>query len=922
MVKGSPLDQTRLALGLTPAGRLVVHSRAASEQSVGSGVPSGWLDRATRAFAESVGGGLFALAATAPDAPPPPEWAFWRDFGCRYLTALCRLPHPDAGSPSPVQAPDDDELDALVAGAPPMEGAEYLRRAVLRRLWDELDTWVRATVAQGGAGVGAWLGERAPAWRQVGRVCLHLAENQRDPNLPFAFLATYAPRLSRGGRVQYQPLGRALEEYAGARNREALARLLTPVHAACERSATVRELVESREIFHPLAWTAAEAYRFLRDVPALEESGLLVRVPDWWRRRPRPRVAVTIGDGRAPRLGAEAMLDFQVGVALGEDRLTPAEVRALLAGEDGLVQLRGQWVEVDRQRLEQALAHWRRVEDGAAGEGLSFVAAMRLLAGAPADLGPDPSAVEIDREWTAVRAGAWITGLLAMLREPTGIQPRGSAGEIRGSLRPYQVAGRDWLWLLTSLGLGACLADDMGLGKTVQVLSLLLALKGAGDGGRRRGGCAVAGPSLLVLPASLLANWKAEIARFAPTLVTRHVHPSELSRPEIEALAAAPASALAGVDLVLTTYGMLARVGWLHEVEWRLVILDEAQAIKNAAARQTRAVKRLRAGARIALTGTPVENRLSDLWSLFDFLCPGLLGSATRFRHFVKSLEARQHDRYAPLRNLVSPYVLRRLKTDRQIIADLPDKTEMKVFCGLTRRQAALYAKQVEALARALDGQEEIARRGLVLAALMRFKQICNHPSQLLGDGVFEPGESGKFERLRAIAEEIASRQERVLVFTQFRELTEPLASFLAEIFGREGLVLHGATAVGKRRQLVESFQADDGPPFLVLSLKAGGVGLNLTAASHVVHFDRWWNPAVENQATDRAFRIGQHRNVVVHKFVCRGTVEERIDTLIDEKGRLAEDLVAAGGEQLLTEMAEEELLRTVALDVERASVL
>jgi non-specific serine/threonine protein kinase len=299
-----------------------------------------------------------------------------------------------------------------------------------------------------------------------------------------------------------------------------------------------------------------------------------------------------------------------------------------------------------------------------------------------------------------------------------------------------------------------------------------------------------------------------------------------------------PSKSLEKFDVVLTTYGMLLRQKWLLDVPWRLVILDEAQAIKNPATRQRRTVKQLKADARIALTGTPVENRLSDLWSLFDFLCPGLLGSAAKFQQFVKDLEAREHDRYAPLRNLVGPYVLRRLKTDKRIITDLPDKTEMKAFCGLSKKQAALYAKAVEELALALENLDGIRRRGLVLAYLMRFKQICNHPSQYLGDGGYEPADSGKFDRLRELCEEIASRQEKVLVFTQFREMTEPLAAFLGGVFRRAGLVLHGGTAVKRRRALIETFQEEEGPPFLVLSLKAGGTGLNLTGASHVVHED------------------------------------------------------------------------------------
>jgi len=320
----------------------------------------------------------------------------------------------------------------------------------------------------------------------------------------------------------------------------------------------------------------------------------------------------------------------------------------------------------------------------------------------------------------------------------------------------------------------------------------------------------------------------------------------------------------------------------------------------------------------LVLTGTPVENRLGDLWSIFDFLNPGLLGSAKAFNGLCKSMASGKRD-YAPLRRLVQPYILRRLKTDKSVIADLPDKTEVNAYCLLSKRQAALYKQSVEEMKKVIEKIDGIERRGVVLAFLMRFKQICNHPSQWLGDGGYEPADSGKLSRLRELCESIAARQDKVLVFTQFREMTDPLAGFMSEVFGRNGLVLHGGTPVKKRQGLVKSFQEDDRVPFMVLSLKAGGTGLNLTAASHVIHFDRWWNPAVENQATDRAFRIGQHRNVVVHKFICRGTVEEKIDMLINEKTDLADDILKAGAESMLTEMSNEELLKTVALDINRA---
>ena len=385
-------------------------------------------------------------------------------------------------------------------------------------------------------------------------------------------------------------------------------------------------------------------------------------------------------------------------------------------------------------------------------------------------------------------------------------------------------------------------------------------------------------------------------------------------------LKALSGSSLPGVDLVITTYGSALRLPWLSEIVWRLVILDEAQAIKNPDAKQTKAIKRLKARSRIALTGTPIENRLAELWSLFDFINPSLLGTAKQFAQFVKRLEDRPHNPHGPLRDLVRPYILRRLKTDKSIIADLPDKTEVKAYCPLSRKQAALYQQAVADLAERLETADNIERRGVILAALMRFKQICNHPSQWLGDGDWAEEDSGKLARLRDIAEVVASRQEKVLVFTQFKETTGPLEAFLGGVFGRPGLVLHGGTEVKKRKELVKLFQEDEKVPFFILSLKAGGTGLNLTAASHVIHFDRWWNPAIENQATDRAFRIGQTRNVLVHKFVCRGTVEDKIDQMIESKSRLAGDFLEGGADVRLTEMDDKELLRIVALDLAAAA--
>ena len=841
-----------------------------------------------------------------------PGLSFLRDFAGEYFTQVCHTPELEGARFAGLAAPKPERLDALALAAPPMHGGEYLRSDALAAWWTELDALVREEAAETPGGLRSYLREKNPLWRLVGRVTFHLAENKRDEQFPFAFLATYSSRLSAQGRPQHKPLGQALKEYLGAENRPALLSLLTPVQQAAERSALARELAESGDIYQPQAWTPAEAFRFLRDIPIFEESGLLVRVPDWWkaRRPPRPMVNVKLGERKGSALGAGAMLDFSVEVVLENERLSAKELQALLESTGELVWLKGRWIELDRQKLNEALQHWKQVEHDAKRGGISFFEGMRLLSGLTLDAELAMPAIG-DAQWTGIVPGKALEATLRELESADGVEPAG----LQGRLRPYQRAGVGWLRFLTKLGLGACLADDMGLGKTVQVIALLLDVKN-----RESRPTPASPPSLLVAPASLVANWKAELARFAPSLSSLVVHPSEMplgtsKRPSD----ASQIAAAKRCNLVITTYGMLTRVEWLRERTWNLVILDEAQAVKNANTRQARAVKELKGSARIAMTGTPIENRLSDLWSLFDFLNPGLLGGAKAFADLVKRLAAREHDRYGPLRKLIQPYILRRLKTDKRVIADLPDKIETNSYCQLSKHQAALYERTVSELAAALKRADGIQRRGIVLSSLMRLKQICNHPAQALGDGDYVPEQSGKFARLAEICEELAERQQKVLIFTQFREITEPLADHLNNVFGKPGLTLHGQTPIGRRRKMVEAFQRDDGPPFFVLSLKAGGVGLNLTAATHVIHFDRWWNPAVENQATDRAFRIGQKRNVFVYKFVCRGTIEERIDELIASKSALTQDLLEGGAERALTEMNNEQLLQFVALDVHKA---
>ncbi|MCI0332625.1 MAG: DEAD/DEAH box helicase [Planctomycetes bacterium] len=841
----------------------------------------------------------------------PATLVFWRGFAREFFHAICQFGEDAVRDWKSAPPPSDEQLAQLIADAPPMRGLEYLTEDLFRSMWRELAEVVVDRATKFPEGPTAWLREINPLWHLLGRVTFHLAENPRDETRPFAFLATYTHRLARGSRLQHLPLADAVKTYAGAKKTDRIESLLEPVRRAAQRSTLVRELLSSKALFAPQAWSIGQAHRFLCEVPCMEEAGVVVRVPNWWSsRRPlRPQVQVRIGERAASQIGMESLLDFHIGLALDDESLSAKEQQQLLASTEGLVLLRGKWIEVDRQRLQEALDHWKLVQQSRA-DGMSFIEGMRLLAGASLeDSDSDDAAVA---SWSRVTAGNWLRETLERMRRPErtgGCQP---GRDLRATLRHYQVEGVHWLWFMTELGLGACLADDMGLGKTIQVIDLLLQRKR--DKTRR-------GPSLLVIPASLIGNWKQELARFGPSLQIFFAHRAECEAEELVRVARDPEKQLVGFDLVVTTYGLVRRQQWLAQVAWSMVVLDEAQAIKNASSAQTRSVKKLAAPARIAMTGTPVENHLGDLWSIFDFCCPGLLGSASQFKKYVKLLDKQQSAHaFGALRRLVRPYILRRLKTDPAIVPDLPEKTEMRTECSLSKKQAALYERAVQDLARRLQQAEGIARRGLVLAVLMQLKQICNHPAHYLGGGAFIPKESGKFERLQAVCEPIVERQEKMLVFTQFQSITEPLADYLATIFGRPGLVLHGGTPVRKRGELVAAFQSSDSPPFFVISLKAGGSGLNLAAASHVVHFDRWWNPAVENQATDRAFRIGQKRNVLVHKFVCRGTVEERIDAMIRDKQALADGLLDQEGETLLTELSDDELLRFVAIDLGRAT--
>jgi SNF2 family DNA or RNA helicase len=639
---------------------------------------------------------------------------------------------------------------------------------------------------------------------------------------------------------------------------------------------------------------AQGAYRFLSEAAAvLDEAGFGVLVPSWWDRRRRLGLAASAstpieGVVTGGRFGRDQLVQFEWQLAMGDDTLSEEEIAVLAATKAPLVRLRGQWVAVDPEQLRRGLEFLRRKPDQkTAGEILA------LAASHPAD-------VDTPLPLNSVQADGWLGDLLSGAAERS-LRPLTAPDGFRASLRPYQQRGLSWLAFLSSLGLGACLADDMGLGKTIQLLALESLLRAEEPEG---------GATLLLCPMSLVGNWQREAAKFAPGLrVYAHHGPGRRHGEELR-------DELAGADLVVTTYATATRdIDELAGHDWRRVVLDEAQAVKNSLSRSAKAVRRLRAEHRIALTGTPMENRLAELWSIMDFLNPGILGSAETFRSRY-AIPVERHGLTEPaerLRTITRPYVLRRLKTDPRIIDDLPDKIEIKQYCQLTAEQASLYQAVVDDMMDKIENSEGIERRGNVLAAMAKLKQVCNHPAQLLHDHSAVGRRSGKVIRLEEIVEEILAEGDKVLCFTQFTEFAELLLPHLSARFGQEVLYLHGGTARTRRDEMVERFQSGSGPSVFLLSLKAGGTGLNLTAASHVVHLDRWWNPAVENQATDRAFRIGQNRNVQVRKFICVGTLEEKIDEMIEEKKALA-DLVISDGERWLTELSTGALREVFAL--------
>ena len=854
--------------------------------------------------------GLLHLAKSVEMRRRSASTLYWYEFSSEVLKHYCTIKE---NSDLAVE-PDHDTVKKYLNYCPEMLGREYLDEDLLVSLWEQINQSISADLSNFKGPFRQFVEKHYPDWAQVGRINFHLAETNKNPDLPFAFLATYATRVSDNARTQHIPLGRIISEFAEREKKDLLLSILSPIKEVASHSDFLNQLITSKRIYQTSYFSSLEAYSFLNSVGNCEKAGIVVKLPQAWQGRAPARVKVSVKVGsntnKGSFVGFANLFRFHVNVTVAGEVLSEKEIKALLSQNQTLTQIRGKWVEIDKDKIQNLLQKWQKASY-LRSEGFTFTQAMRMLSGSKITK-QDTEVLETEADaasWLEFTGSKQLQDVLKGMLNPSSLVSQELQDilpkKLNASLRPYQEDGVKWLRFLSKLGLGGCLADDMGLGKTIQVISLLLLEKEAN----------AEQPSLLVVPASLLGNWEGELKKFSPSLKVKILHRSQCSKNEIQDFS----QHFATVDLVITSYALAKRIEWLREKSWNILIIDEAQAIKNPSAQQTKTIKSLNSRVKIALTGTPIENNLSDLWSLFDFSCPSLLGSYGEFKKFQKNLL--DSGSYDSLRKLVQPYIIRRKKTDKSIIADLPDKTELKTYCLLTKDQIKLYKKTIKELADTLNSDEtsEMKRKGLILSYLLKFKQICNHPSQFFSDNIYDYEKSGKFYRLKELAETIASRGEKVLVFTQFREVTDILCSFLAEVFGRKGFVLHGATPVKKRSAMVEEFQKEASAPYFVLSIKAGGTGLNLTKASHVIHFDRWWNPAVENQATDRAFRIGQKKNVVVHKFICRGTIEEKIDLMIEDKKGLANDVLEGKQEIKLTELSNEEILNLVSLDIKSA---
>ena len=786
-----------------------------------------------------------------------PSLIFLRALSELFIDGLLHVPELELLRDKAMADIADDDILSLLDDAPYMIGSSFLSIRWARLQLERLREVYARDITSFTGSVDLYFSGKRKDLVVPSRVFFHLVEYPEGAK-PFAFMATYST-LGDDGKVRHYPLRYARTEYGN--DKEKLASLVAAIRRISSESRFIASLVDSGDIFYPLMLDADEAYSFLHDVPLYEAAGIICRVPPWWKNRRGSMIELGVRNGGY--FSRSVLLTLVPDMVYEGLRISEEEARALLSEAEGLRFYKGRWIEVDHKRLRALVSDFERLK-GRKADPVSLIRAESGLAGSDVTAPVRFSS----RGWIAECASS-------VLKDRT--IPR----SFNGTLRGYQEEGYLWLTAMARMGLGVCLADDMGLGKTVEMLAFLLRMKEEGTKS-----------VLLIVPLSLLSNWEHEIRRFAPSLDYLILYGKNRSRDDFP-------------FLTVSTYQMATKNKAVVDKEWDIIVLDEAQAIKNAGTAQSKRIKALKKGVGIAMTGTPIENDLMNLHSIFSFLSPGLLGSAESFRRLVRD-DGRV--RFSGIRRAISPFILRRVKTDRSIIHDLPEKLETDVMVSLGKEQIVLYREIVSELEEGPSSFSSFEEKGMLLRTLLRLKQVCNHPAQLLGDGDYSIERSGKFLALRDLAASLAENRERVLVFTQFRTMIPPLDDLLFSVFGKRGLTISGETGERQRAERVELFQGGE-IPYMVLSLRAAGVGLNLTAASSVIHFDRWWNPAVENQATDRAFRIGQERNVSVYRFVTADTIEERISDMLSDKQALADGVIGDASASILSRLSPDEII-------------
>ncbi|MGH4038152.1 MAG: SNF2-related protein [Sphaerochaeta sp.] len=761
---------------------------------------------------------------------------------------------------------EEEYKNRIISSIPLSPGSEYINEDWIESMWLKMESWCYRTLGEFKGSIESCLSSYLPSFNIADRAYFHLVETD-SREYPFGFLTSYTTKVNN--QIKHMPLSYALEEYKD--NEKELLHLLSMIFKASNKCDTLSNIIEEGQIFEPTYLTSDEAYDLLKNSDFFGECGIGFRFPTWWKRRNQTHIKANIGENLNSEFGMKSLLSVKLNFVIDNETLSKEELEELLNMQEGLVKFKNKWIEINHKKLQILLDKYQEFIENTGNE-ITFNDYLKMQRDEKEDE---------NSNYLIFEHGQWLESFSShkVVKEQT----LELSNNFHGKLRNYQETGVNWLYSMLRGGFGTCLADDMGLGKTIQILAILQTMFEKN----------YLTNTLLIVPSSLIGNWSNEKDKFTPNLPLFVLNQTEKKLQEMD---------FDQPGLYITTYKLASLRESINQKHWDLVILDEAQAIKNPNTKRSKIIKGIETDKRIAMTGTPIENSLVDLWSLFDFINPGLLGSQKEFGNIIKKTSENPNI-YRSLRNITQPFIMRRLKTDRSIITDLPKKIETDMYIPLSTKQITLYRRLIKSVTEKLDNKDSdaISTKGLVLSTILKSKQICNHPSQFLKSEEFKEVDSGKFLALKQLVEIIKEKHERMLVFTQYRTMINPLTDYLKSLFGYDGLSIDGSISTEERSRRVDMFNSDTYHPFMVITIKSGGTGLNLTRANHVVHFDRWWNPSVENQATDRAFRIGQKKVVNVYKFTCKGTIEDKINDIINSKKSLSTAVIGQSEQSALS---------------------